>query len=220
MMTAWFARLYSSMAASMRSSKRSGEFTLISEIVTGAASIASRPPCRISLIAIVSAAFGPDVTEPMCGLSESVCSANTMSRWRESSGVSFGSQIVPPAESSCSNCCESMTKRSKSAIVASRRSSPSRTNGGPYTPVNTMLSPPMRTDRSGLRATRSNSRGTLATCSITKSGSRKTVASSVRQPAARKISTHSGRMNSTPISDTIRRQPRSSVSMASSERIS
>ena len=100
MITAWFARLYSSMAASMRSSKRSGEFTLISEIVTGARSIASREPKRISLIAIVSAAFGPEVTEPMWNLSESVCSANTMSRWRESSGVSLGSQIVPPAESS------------------------------------------------------------------------------------------------------------------------
>ena len=32
----------------------------------------------------------------MYGLSDSVCSANTMSRWRESSGRSSGSQIVPP----------------------------------------------------------------------------------------------------------------------------
>ena len=54
-----------------------------------------------------------------------------MSRWRESSGVSLGSTIVPPGESSSSNDCESRTKFSKSAIVASRRTAPSRTNGGP-----------------------------------------------------------------------------------------
>ena len=54
-----------------------------------------------------------------------------MSRWRESSGLSFGSQIVPPGESSCGNACESRTRFSKSAYVASRRSIPSRTNGQP-----------------------------------------------------------------------------------------
>ena len=61
-----------------------------------------------------------------------------MSRWRESSGVSFGSTIVPPGESSWGNDCESFTKFSKSAIVASRRTAPSRTNGGPYTAEKTM----------------------------------------------------------------------------------
>ena len=80
---------------------------------------------------IVSTALGPEVTEPMYGLSVSVCSAYTMSRWRESSGVSFGSQMVPPAESSWGKCCDSMAKRRKSSIVASLRVSPSRTNGGP-----------------------------------------------------------------------------------------
>ena len=80
---------------------------------------------------MVSAALGPDVTEPMYGLSVSVCSANTMSRWRESSGRSLGSQMVPPAESSSSKACDSIVNRSKSCMVASRRSSPSRTNGGP-----------------------------------------------------------------------------------------
>ena len=54
-----------------------------------------------------------------------------MSRWRESSGRSLGSPIVPPGESSSGKTCESRTKFSKSAIVASRRTSPSRTNGGP-----------------------------------------------------------------------------------------
>src|SRR5215211_1754392 len=43
-MTAWLARLYSSIALSMRSSQRSGELQLISEIDTGARSIASAPP--------------------------------------------------------------------------------------------------------------------------------------------------------------------------------
>ena len=104
---------------------------MISEIDTGARSIASRPPNRISPIRIVSAAFGPLVTEPMYGLSDSVCSAYTMSRWRESSGRSSGSQIVPPGESSSGKACASRTRFSKSAIFASRRTSPSRMNGQP-----------------------------------------------------------------------------------------
>ena len=54
-----------------------------------------------------------------------------MSRWRESSGRSFGSQIVPPGESSSGNACDSFTRFSKSFIVASRRTSPSRINGQP-----------------------------------------------------------------------------------------
>ncbi len=74
--------------------------TLISEMTQGVFSIDSRPK-TISAIAIVSAAFGPDVTEPMNGLSERVRRLKTMSRWRESSATSFGSQIVPPTESSC-----------------------------------------------------------------------------------------------------------------------
>ena len=63
--TGWLARLYSNIAASMRSSKRSGELTLISEITPGVCSVAERPPRTISVMRIVSAAFGPDVTEPM-----------------------------------------------------------------------------------------------------------------------------------------------------------
>ena len=105
--TAWFARLYSTIALSIRSSQRSGELQLISEIETGES---GRPPKRISPIWIVSTAFGPEITEPMYGLSDRVCSAYTMSRWRESSGVSLGSTIVPPGESSSSNDCESFTK--------------------------------------------------------------------------------------------------------------
>ena len=81
---------------------------------------------------IVSAALGPEVTEPMYGLSVSVCSASTMSRWRESSGASLGSQIVPPAESSSSNACDEHGEAAGSPpSCASRRTSPSRTNGGP-----------------------------------------------------------------------------------------
>ena len=105
--------------------------TLISEIETGVASIASRPPKRISPIAIVSFAFSAEVTEPMYGLSVRVWRARTMSRWRESSGVSSGSTIVPPAESSCGKAWESLQKFSKSSIDALRRIAPSRTNGGP-----------------------------------------------------------------------------------------
>ena len=63
--TGWPAAQYSNWASSMRSSQRSGELQLISEIVAGTRSIASRPPNRISVIAIVSAAFGPETTLPM-----------------------------------------------------------------------------------------------------------------------------------------------------------
>ena len=52
MMTAWLARLYSSMAESMRSSNRSGELTLISEIVTGACSIISGAKLELALLFI------------------------------------------------------------------------------------------------------------------------------------------------------------------------
>ena len=103
-----------------------------------------------------------------------------MSRWRESSGTSLGSQIVPPAESSWGKACERRQKFWKSAIVASRRTSPSRTNGGPYTDPNAIASPPTCRLCSGLRAWSSNSFGAFATCSITKSGSSQTFASSVR----------------------------------------
>jgi hypothetical protein len=59
------AALYSNCASSMRSSQRSGELQLISEMVAGVRSIASRPPNRISVIAIVSRALTPETTFPM-----------------------------------------------------------------------------------------------------------------------------------------------------------
>src|SRR5215208_1344886 len=71
--TAWSRRLYSNIALSMRSSQRSGELQLISEIVTGDSG--SEPPNAISVIAIVSRAFSAEITEPMYGLSDSVCNA-------------------------------------------------------------------------------------------------------------------------------------------------
>ena len=83
-----------------------------------------------------------------------------------------------------------------------------------------MWLPPMWTECSGLRACSSNSRGALATCSSTNSGSRKTFSPSTFWPAARKYSTASGSMNSMPSSETIRRQPPSRTSIASSLRIS
>ena len=143
-----------------------------------------------------------------------------MSRCRESSGASFGSQITPPAVSSCGNDWASMASRRKSSRVASRRTSPWRMNGDPYTPPNTIWSPPMCTVLAGLRACTSNSRGALATCSSTNSGSRKTTSPSVFWPAWRNSSTASGLANCTPISETIRRQPRSRTPIASGDRIS
>jgi hypothetical protein len=63
--TAWLAEEYSNWASSIRSSQRSGELQLISEMVAGVCSIASREPNRISPIAMVSAALTPDTTLPM-----------------------------------------------------------------------------------------------------------------------------------------------------------
>jgi len=67
--TGWFAAQYSNCASSIRSSQRSGELQLISEMVAGVCSIATRPfsgpPNSIEVIAMVSAAFGPDTTLPM-----------------------------------------------------------------------------------------------------------------------------------------------------------
>ena len=71
--TACSVRLYSSIALSIRSSQRSGELQLISEIETGR--LAASPPNAISPMAIVSRAFSAEITEPMYGLSDSVCSA-------------------------------------------------------------------------------------------------------------------------------------------------
>ena len=72
--TAWSRRLYSSIALSIRSSQRSGELQLISEMLSRARRAAS-PPNAISPMAIVSRAFSAEITEPMYGLSDSVWSA-------------------------------------------------------------------------------------------------------------------------------------------------
>ena len=63
--TGWLAAEYSNWASSIRSSQRSGELQLISEMVAGVCSMASRPPNRISVMASVSRAFSPDTTLPM-----------------------------------------------------------------------------------------------------------------------------------------------------------
>ena len=63
--TGWLALVYSNCASSIRSSQRSGELQLISEIVAGVCSIVSREPNRISVMAIVSRALTPETTLPM-----------------------------------------------------------------------------------------------------------------------------------------------------------
>jgi len=50
-------------------------FVFRDQIETGARCSASAPPNTISPILIVSTAFGPEMTEPMYGLSDRVCSA-------------------------------------------------------------------------------------------------------------------------------------------------
>ena len=64
--TGWFAAQYSNCASSMRSSQRSGRVA-VDQRDRGRRGLdrGSRPPNRISVIAIVSAAFGPETTLPM-----------------------------------------------------------------------------------------------------------------------------------------------------------
>ena len=80
--TAWLASAYSNSESSIRSSQRSGELQLISEISAGVCSMLARPasrpwppPSRIEVSSIVSMALGPETTLPMNTLSVSVASA-------------------------------------------------------------------------------------------------------------------------------------------------
>ena len=76
-----------------------------------------------------------------------------MSRWRLLTGMSTGSQTVPPEWCNHGVAYASLTKFSKSASDPYRRPpARSRTNGEPYAGANTTLAPPISTDRSGLRA--------------------------------------------------------------------
>ena len=63
--TGWLAAEYSNCDSSIRSSQRSGELQLISEMIAGVSSIDAREPKRISVIAMVSAALTPETTLPM-----------------------------------------------------------------------------------------------------------------------------------------------------------
>ena len=82
--------------------------------------------------------------------------------------------------------------------------------------MKTIASPPTGKLRDGLRACSVNSDGALATCSSTKSGSKRTTSSSTFCPAAQKSRSASGWWKAIPISCMSRRQPRSIVAMASS----
>ena len=72
-----------------------GEFTLMSEVITVLSRTKSLPN-RISHISTLSWARLGSVTEPMKGLSLRVMWACSMSRWRLFTGISVGSQTVPP----------------------------------------------------------------------------------------------------------------------------
>ena len=94
-----------------------------------------------------------------------------MSRWRESSGVSFGSQIVPPARVELR---ERLREPAEVLEVGHRRVAPHVALAHERRPVDGRerhVSPPMWIVCSGLRACTSNSRGAFATCSSTNSGS-------------------------------------------------
>ena len=93
-----------------------------------------------------------------------------MSRWRESSGVSFGSQIVPPGVSSWGT----PAKAHEVLEVGVRRLAPLQPLADERAAVDGAERhvPAADVQRAlGLRACRSNSRGAFATCSRIQSGS-------------------------------------------------
>ncbi len=108
-----------------------------------------------------------------------------MSRWRLFTGMSTGSQTVPPEWCNHGVAYASLTKFSKSTSDPYRRPpARSRTNGEPYAGANTTLSPPISTDRSGLRACCVNERGAVAHSARTCPGSKRTRSPSTVAPAS------------------------------------
>ena len=132
--------------------------------------------------------------------SVSLVAASARSRWRTSSGTSLGSRMLRPGVSNTSDICVSFNSCSRSAIVPSRRSPSTRTNGGPLVAQNTMASPPIVRFRAGLRACSVNSTGALATCSRRNSGSNRTTSPSTVCPASWNNSSARGWSNCTPTS--------------------
>ena len=215
--TACPASAYVTRPSSMRESKRSGEFTFTFAKITGSRSICSRPPKTISAMRRQSCAAVSEEGSPAQTRSVSRIDASVRTRWRESSGTSFGSRMLRPGVSSASVSCVSRSRSSRSASVPSRRSPSIRTNGGPCAGPNTMWSPPTTTSRARFRARSENTLGARAACAFRKSGSNRTVSPSTVCPAAPKSSSARGWSNWTPISRATRSQPRSIVASASSE---
>ena len=208
-MTAWFARLYSSIALSIRSSQRSGELQLISEIETGARSqrvgaaeqdLAPSRSCR--------ARSRPRSPSP-CRACPTASGARRPCR----GGASRAGG--PPARRSCrrrsrsrGTPAPSRTKFSKSAIlrVAARRRPRARTAGRrrPRRPCGCR-----RCGRCapGCAPASSNSLRRLRHLLEHELRVEEDLLALHRWPAFSKYSTASGSMNSTPSSETIRRQP-------------
>ena len=144
------------------------------------------------------------------GLSVSVSSASCMSRWRESSGTSFGSQGRPPGVSKSSRTCASRQKRRsrRASRRAARRLAHERRalhrHEDHVVAADSTL-------RAGLRACSVKVGGACATCSSTKSGSRRTTSPRrSARPRRRAAAPRDGRTRS-PISSSSRLQPRSIV---------
>ncbi len=79
----------------MMPSKVSGELMLMSEVITVFSCTNSLPNSTPAMSTESCARLG-SVTEPMKGLSDRVIWASSMSRWRLLTGMSVGSQTVPP----------------------------------------------------------------------------------------------------------------------------
>jgi hypothetical protein len=142
-----------------------------------------------------------------------------MSRWRESSGRSFRLADRTAGESSCGTTARAGRDSRSRPFVALAAFEALADERAAVDGRERHVSPPTWIECSGFRACTSNSRGAFATCSSTKSGSSLT---DRRRPLARlreRVDGLAGR-NSIPSSETMRRQPPSSVATASSERIS
>ena len=130
--TGWLAAVYSNCASSMRSSQRSGELQLISEIddrrLLDGLAAAEEDLAHRDGVAGVDA--GDDVAhEDLVG--ERLQRVDHVEVAASRAGCRWARRRRRRRSPGPRSDCASLVKLRKSSIVASRRTSPSRTNGGP-----------------------------------------------------------------------------------------
>src|SRR6478735_6507400 len=202
-MVAWLDSAHAIIASTIRKSQISGltEFTTPIRAVRSPRS----PPCTIRAISIPSRAFGPLVPYVVYGRSDHRSVEYSMSRCRVLTSILVGSHAPVCAQLSGDATCVSLMNVScPSSVPARRPSSRSLRNGGPPTPIHSVVPPPTSTVFSGFLACNVKVRGAFASCSITKSRSKETRSPSTFCPTSSRSFRASWCKTSRPISSQIR----------------